>query len=107
MGPWTRRSILAVMAVFPLSVRMDNPTLRLTSASKPMALHVQAPDTERVQARVLDRNDHTVSHLRRVSRNQFEWDGRDSAGRPVRPGTYIVEVIEEPYSWSSVVSVVK
>src|SRR5690242_11856694 len=90
--------LLAAALSLPFAVRMSGD-------AAPVTLQIQAPDTRAIHARVLDHNDWTISTLQPVGQNVFVWDGHDSAGRPVHPGTYVIEVEEGFYSWSGAVQV--
>lgn len=58
-------------------------------------------------ARVYDISGRCITALSPVSATQLRWDGRDSAGRVVESGVYLVQISEASSLWNGVVSVAK
>ena len=88
---------------FPLHV---TPSVRTLHTGKGVvSFKVTGPNDETMQARVLSHEGRRVVTLQRVAENLLVWDGRDAAGRPVKPGTYLIEIVEEPFLWNGAVTV--
>lgn len=69
-------------------------------------IEVKAPETSHLEARILDTRGHMVAYLQPSTDHAYIWDGRDSRGRRVQPGLYLVEVVEEPYLWNGSITVI-
>jgi hypothetical protein len=42
-----------------------------------------------------------------AAKPRYGWNGRDGSGRLVTPGTYLIEITEEPYLWNGAVTVLQ
>jgi hypothetical protein len=100
-------ALLAVPAfsvlAFPLKVELNRETL--SPGSSPLEIRVQGQDGQLAVARILDARGRSVAHLQPAGPSIFVWDGRNSRGQNVAPGTYLIEVVQEPYLWNGAVSV--
>jgi flagellar hook assembly protein FlgD len=94
---------VSAMQAFPLKVQASHQQL---SAETPIVqFQVSGPNDERATGQVLDRNGRSIARLAPAGPSLFIWDGHDHRGHAVPPGTYLIEIVEEPYLWNGAVTV--
>jgi flagellar hook assembly protein FlgD len=86
-----------------LAVEMPYSQFRLGEGAAIFVVH--GPPQGRLRAAILDEKDREVAVPKFVNEETLQWDGRDREGRWVRPGTYYVEIVEEPYLWDGAIVV--
>jgi flagellar hook assembly protein FlgD len=94
-----------VVGAAPLGMVVEVPSAQFHLGQGAAIFVVHGPSQSRLQAAVLDANEHKIASLQPVGADTLQWDGRDHEGRWVRPGTYYVEIVEEPYLWDGAVIV--
>src|ERR1700733_2796633 len=70
-----------------------------------VAFTLAQPPTNVPRAQVYDVRGRRVRELALVAPTQLRWDGRDSSGRIVGSGVYLVQISEEASLWNGVVAV--
>lgn len=70
-------------------------------------IQVKGPDNPHAKTHVLDQRGRRIAQLKKLGDDLYSWDGRDASGQAVRPGTYLIEIVEEPYLWSGAISVIR
>ena len=88
---------------FGLSVEVQSAQFRCGQGAAVFQVH--GPHGGHLQAAILDNNDNLVAVPVSVDQEHVLWDGRNQQGQLVRPGTYFVQIVEEPYLWDSAVVV--
>jgi len=72
-----------------------------------VAFHLAEPAESSLRSVVYDVRGRHVADLAMVSPGQWRWDGRDSSGRVVESGVYLVQISQDASLWSGVVAVAK
>ena len=59
------------------------------------------------RAQVFDVRGRRVAELQPASPTELRWDGRDSGGRTVQSGLYLVQITDDDGLWNGVLAVAK
>jgi hypothetical protein len=89
---------------FPLQVVAPK---TLHAGKEIVPIQVRGPDNAHAEAKVFDQQGREIALLQRLSDDTYGWNGRDGSGRLVTPGTYLIEITEEPYLWNGAVTVLQ
>lgn len=69
--------------------------------------NVTAPEAGSIETSVVNARGRRIAGLIPGPQGHFEWDGKDSQGRVVESGVYLVQISQESALWSGVVAVAK
>ncbi|HDP79658.1 MAG TPA: T9SS type A sorting domain-containing protein [Spirochaetes bacterium] len=88
-APAARALSLKGVVAYPVPFNPDTRTLSLKNAGGP------DPVTNSVKIEIFDINGDSVFSRQYSSLSSFKWNGRNGAGRKVKPGMYIIKVTAE------------
>jgi len=90
--PAARALSLKGVVAYPVPFNPDTRTLSLKNADGP------DPAANSVKIQIFDINGDSVFSRQYSSLSSFKWNGRNGAGRKVKPGMYIIKVTAEDES---------
>jgi len=72
-----------------------------------VAFHVTSPEEGSINTSVLNSRGRRIAGLIPGTQGHFEWDGKDSQGRIVESGVYLIQISQGSGLWNGVVAVAK
>jgi hypothetical protein len=101
--------VVSPLYAVPLQVQMSQRILTPNGdgINDRVVFHVTAPAEGSIDTSVVNSRGRRIAGLIPGAQGHFEWDGKDSQGRIVASGVYLVQISQGPGLWNGVVAVAK